>query len=92
MAESVETVGIWGIAAAVSLIFYGKLYGDMLYLEQQIGICKVNYGKLEENMPELASMMNIGKEMEKKLISVGIESSEKLIEVGTDFQKIRKRN
>ena len=33
-------------------------------------------------MPELTSLMNIGKEMKKKLISVGIESSEKLIEVG----------
>ncbi len=33
-------------------------------------------------MSELTSMMNIGKEMEKKLTSVGIESSEKLIEVG----------
>lgn len=33
-------------------------------------------------MSELAAMMNIGKEMEKKLISVGIESSEQLIEVG----------
>ena len=33
-------------------------------------------------MSELTSMMNIGNEMEKKLISVGIESSEKLIEVG----------
>ena len=33
-------------------------------------------------MSELTAMMNIGKEMEKKLISVGIESSEKLIEVG----------
>ena len=30
-------------------------------------------------MSELTSMMNIGNEMEKKLISVGIESSEKLI-------------
>ena len=29
-------------------------------------------------MPELTSMMNIGREMEKKLISVGIESSEEL--------------
>lgn len=27
-------------------------------------------------------MMNIGREMEKKLISVGIESSEELIEAG----------
>ncbi len=33
-------------------------------------------------MLELTSMMNIGKEMAKKLTSVGIESSEKLIEVG----------
>ncbi len=33
-------------------------------------------------MSELTSMMNIGKEMEKKLTSVGIESSEKLIAVG----------
>lgn len=33
-------------------------------------------------MSELTSMMNIGKEMEKKLTSVGIESSEKLIELG----------
>ena len=29
-------------------------------------------------MSELTSMMNIGKEMEKKLISVGIESNKKL--------------
>jgi len=29
-------------------------------------------------MSELTSMMNIGKEMEKKLTSVGIESSENL--------------
>ena len=33
-------------------------------------------------MSELTSMMNIGKEMAKKLISVDIESSEKLIEAG----------
>lgn len=33
-------------------------------------------------MSELTSMMNIGKEMEKKLITVGIDSSEKLIELG----------
>jgi len=33
-------------------------------------------------MSELTSMMNIGKEMARKLTSVGIESSEKLIEVG----------
>lgn len=31
---------------------------------------------------DLTSMMNIGKEMERKLISVGIDSSEKLIETG----------
>ena len=39
-------------------------------------------GEQKINMSELTAMMNIGKEMEKKLISVGIESSEKLIEVG----------
>ena len=33
-------------------------------------------------MAGLTSMMNIGKEMEKKLTSIGIESSEKLIEAG----------
>ena len=33
-------------------------------------------------MSELTSMMNIGKEMAKKLTSVGIGSSEKLIEAG----------
>ena len=34
-------------------------------------------------MSELTSMMNIGKEMERKLISIGIDSTEKLIEVGS---------
>lgn len=34
-------------------------------------------------MAELTSMMNIGKEMERKLISVGIDSSGKLIETGS---------
>ena len=34
-------------------------------------------------MSELASMMNIGKEMERKLTSVGIDSMEKLIELGS---------
>lgn len=33
-------------------------------------------------MSELTSMMNIGKEMEKKLTAVGIDTSEKLIELG----------
>lgn len=33
-------------------------------------------------MSELTSMMNIGKEMGKKLTAVGIDSSEKLIELG----------
>ncbi len=33
-------------------------------------------------MSELTSMMNIGKEMAKKLTSVGIGSSEELIEAG----------
>ena len=35
-----------------------------------------------ENMSELTSMMNIGKEMAKKLTAVGIDSSERLIETG----------
>lgn len=35
-----------------------------------------------EKMSELTSMMNIGKEMERKLMAVGIDSSEKLIELG----------
>lgn len=34
-------------------------------------------------MSELTSMMNIGKEMEKKLKSVGIDSPEKLIQTGS---------
>ncbi len=33
-------------------------------------------------MPELTSMMNIGKEMAGKLTTVGIDTSEKLIEAG----------
>lgn len=33
-------------------------------------------------MSELTSMLNIGKEMAKKLTSVGIDSSEKLIQLG----------
>ena len=33
-------------------------------------------------MAGLTSMMNIGREMEKKLASVGIDSSEKLMEAG----------
>lgn len=33
-------------------------------------------------MSELMSMMNIGKEMARKLTSVGIESSEELIDIG----------
>lgn len=33
-------------------------------------------------MSELTSMMNIGKEMERKLTAVGIDSAERLIEVG----------
>lgn len=33
-------------------------------------------------MSQLTSMMNIGKEMAKKLTTVGIASSEKLIELG----------
>lgn len=34
-------------------------------------------------MSELTDMMNIGKEMAKKLTAVGIDSSEKLIAVGS---------
>ena len=34
-------------------------------------------------MTELTSMMNIGKEMEKKLTTIGIDSPEKLIAVGS---------
>ena len=34
-------------------------------------------------MSELTSMMNIGKEMAKKLITVGISSSEELIKLGS---------
>lgn len=34
-------------------------------------------------MSELTSMMNIGKEMERKLSSIGIDSAEKLIEAGS---------
>lgn len=33
-------------------------------------------------MAELTSMVNIGKEMARKLTAVGIDSSEKLVEVG----------
>lgn len=43
-------------------------------------------------MSELTSMMNIGKEMARKLTSVGIDSSEKLIEVGAKqaFLKLKR--
>ncbi len=34
-------------------------------------------------MSELTDMMNIGKEMAKKLTAVGIDSSEKLIQTGS---------
>ena len=34
-------------------------------------------------MSELTDMMNIGKEIAKKLATVGIDSSEKLIEIGS---------
>ena len=42
-------------------------------------------------MSELTSMMNIGKEMERKLTSVGIDSTEKLIELGSKeaFMKLK---
>ena len=42
-------------------------------------------------MSELTLMMNIGKEMERKLTSVGIDSPEKLIELGSKeaFMKLK---
>ncbi len=44
-------------------------------------------------MSELTSMLNIGKEMEKKLISVGIESSEQLMAIGAKdaFLKLKQK-
>lgn len=44
-------------------------------------------------MPELTSMINIGREMKNKLVSVGIESSEKLVEVGAKaaFLKLKQK-
>lgn len=44
-------------------------------------------------MSELTAMMNIGKEMEKKLTAVGIDSPEKLIELGAKqaFLKLKER-
>ncbi len=44
-------------------------------------------------MSELTSMMNIGNEMAKKLISVGIDSSEELIEAGAQdaFFKLKQK-
>lgn len=44
-------------------------------------------------MSELTAMMNIGKEMEKKLKSVGIASSEELIETGAKdaFLKLKQK-
>lgn len=42
-------------------------------------------------MPELTAMMNIGKEMSRKLTSVGIDTPEKLIELGSmqTFRKLK---
>ncbi len=44
-------------------------------------------------MAELTSMINIGKEMEKKLISIGISSSEELVQAGAKgaFLKLKER-
>lgn len=44
-------------------------------------------------MAELTSMVNIGKEMERKLKSVGIESSGELIETGAKgtFLKLKQK-
>ena len=40
-------------------------------------------------MSDLASLMNIGKEMSQKLTSVGIDSAEKLIELGAKQAYLR---
>lgn len=42
-------------------------------------------------MGKFTAMMNIGKEMERKLISVGIDTPEKLIELGSKqaFSKLK---
>lgn len=44
-------------------------------------------------MSELTTMVNIGKEMEKKLTAVGIDTPEKLIELGSKqaFLKLKER-
>ena len=44
-------------------------------------------------MSELTTMVNIGKEMEKKLTAVGIDTPEKLIELGAKqaFVKLKER-
>lgn len=44
-------------------------------------------------MSELTSMLNIGKEMDRKLKSVGIDSAEKLVETGAKqaFVKLKER-
>ena len=44
-------------------------------------------------MAELRSMMNIGREMEKKLKSVGISSAEELVAAGPEqaFARLRER-
>jgi len=44
---------------------------------------KCRAGWRKKYMPELTDLMNIGKEMAKKLNAVGIDSSEKLIEIGS---------
>lgn len=40
-------------------------------------------------MAELKSMLNIGKEIERKLISIGIGSSEELLQIGSKEAFIR---
>jgi len=44
-------------------------------------------------MSDLTAMMNIGREMEKKLTSVGIDSSEKLVRLGAKqaFMQLKQR-
>lgn len=44
-------------------------------------------------MSDLTCMMNIGKEMERKLISIGIDSPKKLVETGSiqAFTKLKEK-
>lgn len=59
--------------------------GNMLKSKDKISIQEMETKcKGAEAMAALTSMMNIGREMERKLTAVGIDSSEKLIETGAE--------